>query len=335
MGKAEIVRIWRDVDRAVFDGEIRPLGEPAVLRGIVRQWPATQAAMRSDEALVDHVGRFDAGRPLSTYVGAPSIKGRFFYREDVRGFNFDRGEAPFRAVARKLIDDREAGTGPAVYTGAAAADAYFPGFAEANTMPLLDRVMPRLWIGNAVTISTHYDVADNIACVVAGRRRFTLFPPKEVANLYVGPLEHTISGQPVSMVDPDAPDLDRFPRFAKAQEAALTADLEPGDAIYIPTLWWHHVRSAERFNLLVNYWWSEERDGSAFECLIHGLLAIRDLPVSEREAWRAFFDHFVFRPPSDAANHLPVEARGVLGPRSPARTRLIREFLARAVNRAR
>ena len=202
-------------------------------------------------------------------------------------------------------------------------------------MPLLDGVPPRLWIGNAVTISTHYDVADNIACVVAGRRRFTLFPPEQVGNLYVGPLEHTISGQPVSMVDLDAPDHDRFPRFAEAQAAALVADLEPGDAIYVPTLWWHHVRSAERFNLLVNYWWSGERDGSAFECLMHGLLAIRDLPEAERESWRAFFDHFVFRPPADAVEHLPVEARGVLGPRSPARASLIREFLVRALTRRR
>ncbi|HEX8555798.1 MAG TPA: cupin-like domain-containing protein, partial [Sphingomonas sp.] len=173
------------------------------------------------------------------------------------------------------------------------------------------------------------------ACVVAGRRRFTLFPPSQVANLYVGPLEHTISGQPVSMVDLDAPDFDRFPRFADAQQSALIADLDPGDALYVPSLWWHHVKSAERFNLLVNYWWSEERDGSAFECLIHGLLAIRDLPERERESWRAFFDHFVFRPPPDAVAHLPVEACGVLGPRSPARTNLIREFLLRALTRRR
>ena len=326
---------WHGVTRAIFEEEIRPAGKPAVLRGIVADWPATQAARQSDEALVAHVAQFDAGRPLSTYVGAPAIKGRFFYRDNLRDFNFDRGEAPFRAVADKLLRERTVAEGPAVYTGAAAADAFFPGFAWANPLPLLDGVTPRLWIGNAVTVSTHYDVADNIACVVAGRRRFTLFPPAEVGNLYVGPLEHTISGQPVSMVDLDAPDFARFPRFAQALETAQVAELEPGDAIYVPTLWWHHVRSSDRFNLLVNYWWSEERDGSAFECLIHGLLAIRDLPASEREAWRAFFDHFVFRPPKDAMAHLPVEARGVLGPRSAARSGLIREFLLRGLTRRR
>ncbi|HEX8555424.1 MAG TPA: cupin-like domain-containing protein, partial [Sphingomonas sp.] len=159
MTGAGMVQEWRGVTRETFEKEIRPSGRPALLRALAADWPATQAALRSDEALVEHVAAFDAGRPLSTYVGAPSIKGRFFYREDVRGFNFDRGQASFLAVARKLLADRASGSGPAIYTGAAAADEFFPGFAQANRMPLLDGVMPRLWIGNAVTISTHYDVA--------------------------------------------------------------------------------------------------------------------------------------------------------------------------------
>ena len=328
------VREWRDVDRRRFDEEIVPAGEPAVLRGVAAHWPVVAAGLQSPEALANSLLSFGSARPLSTYVGPPGIGGRFFYRDDMRGLNFDRGSAPLRNVLAQLLADAPDGLGPAIYSGAAAASDHFPGFALANPMPLLDaEIMPRLWIGNAVTISTHYDVASNIACVAAGDRRFRLFPPEQVANLYVGPLENTISGQPVSMVDPVDPDLTRYPRFADALATMRVVDLAPGDALYLPSLWWHHVQSFGRLNLLVNYWWTEPNDGSAFECLIHGLLAIRDLPARERVAWRAFFDHFVFEHDDAAAAHLPEHARGVLGARSPARAALIRDFLVGSLSR--
>ena len=171
--------------------------------------------------------------------------------------------------------------------------------------------------------------------MAAGSRRFTLFPPEQVANLYVGPLENTISGQPVSMVDPLAPDLDRFPRYREALEHAAVVDLEPGDAILIPPLWWHHVRATSRFNLLVNYWWNAPSDASAFDAMVHGLLAIRDLPASERAAWRAFYNHFIFDADEDSVAHLPEHARGILGAPSRWRTATIRDFLLRGFSRAR
>lgn len=327
------VRTWDSVSRDVFEQEIVPLRQPAVMRGLVDTWPVIAAGRRSARGLVDYLAKHDSGAPLSTYVGAPAIGGRFFYRDDMRGFNFDRGSAPFRAVADMLLDDAS-GTGPSIYSGAAVATNHFPTFAAENLMPLLDgTVAPRLWIGNAVTVSTHYDLADNIACVAAGNRRFTLFPPDQVGNLYVGPLENTISGQPVSMVDPLAPDLARYPRFAEAAAQAWSAELTPGDAIYVPTMWWHHVRSTAPFNLLVNYWWSAPNDGSAFEALIHAMLAIRNRPAEERANWRAFFDHYVFdADPGDAA-HLPAHARGILGPSSPERTAMMRDFLMRGLAR--
>ena len=166
--------------------------------------------------------------------------------------------------------------------------------------PLLppELARPRIWIGNRSEVSAHFDLSDNIACVVAGRRRFTLFPPDQVANLYVGPLDHTMAGQPASMVPLKAPDLERFPRFREALAAARTAELEPGDAIYIPTLWWHHVEALSAFNVLVNYWWEDPSRfaGGAFEAMVHGIMAVSYLPPERRRAWRAMFDHYVLRP---------------------------------------
>ncbi len=330
------VREWRDVTRAQFEGAILSLAEPAVLRGAVSAWPATLAGRRSPADLVDYLTRHASAEPLPTYVGSPSIEGRFFYADDLHGFNFDRGTAPFAAVSAMLLAGIDDPAAPAIYSGAAAAGDHFPTFAADNPMPLLDTaIMPRLWIGNATTVSTHYDNSTNIACVVAGTRRFTLFPPEQVRNLYIGPLENTISGQPVSMVNPIAPDLARFPKYEEALRHSFSVDLEPGDAILIPPLWWHHVQATAPFNLLVNYWWSAPADASAFDAMIHAMLAIRDLPSNERQAWRAFFDHFVFDADADDVAHLPDHARGILGEASKWRTGMIRDFLLRNLSRAR
>ena len=135
----------------------------------------------------------------------------------------------------------------------------------------LKRVDPRIWVGNASRIAPHYDMAANVAVVVAGRRRFTLFPPEQIANLYVGPVERTVAGQPTSMVDPDNPDLDRFPRFAEAQRHAQVVELGLGDAIYIPPMWWHHVRAEGALNILVNYWFAQSADRYPFAALMLAL----------------------------------------------------------------
>ncbi len=156
---------------------------------------------------------------------------------------------------------------------------------------------------------------------VAGRRRFTLFPPEQIANLYPGPLEQTPAGTPVSMVDLAAPDLAAYPRFAAAWASAQEATLEPGDAVYIPYCWWHAVQSLGAVNALVNYWWSEGQQpgmGGAYDALLHAIMAIKHLPPDQREVWRTWFDFYVFEAAGDPAAHLPLAARGALGPPDPA-----------------
>ena len=203
-----------------------------------------------------------------------------------------------------------------------------PGFERDNRLGLLPPPLeaPRIWIGNESAVSPHFDESDNVACVVAGRRRFTLFPPEQVGNLYVGPLDFTMAGQPASMVDLRSPDFAAHPRFADAIAAAATADLEPGDAIYIPALWWHGVEALSRF---VNYWWRDVAPdaGTGMEVLAHGILGLAALPAAHRRAWREMFDHYVFREQGDPAAHLPVERRGILGPPTTELRRKIRRFL--------
>jgi hypothetical protein len=109
--------------------------------------------------------------------------------------------------------------------------------------------------------------------------------------------------------------------------------LGPGDAIYIPPLWWHHVESLDSFNVLVNYWWHDSAGegvsaDSAFDALLHGILSIRNLPPATRRAWAALFEHYLFGAQDTAVSHIPTERHGILGNLTPIQSTALREHLA-------
>ena len=325
---------WQGVDAATFHNEIIPRDRPAVLKGLVTHWPVVQAARQSPQTLHDYLRAHDGGQPTQTYVAPADIKGVFFYREDMTGLNFQRVQQPLHATVAAILAQMDQPNPPAIYAPAAAA-ALLPAFARENRLDILDAgVMPRLWAGNAVTAATHYDMSDGVACVAAGRKRFTFFPPEQLPNLYIGPLDMAPGGLPTSMVKVAEPDLGRYPRFAEALAAAEVAELEPGDAVFIPNMWWHNVESLDPLNLLVNYWWFEGTRGPAspFAALAMGLMAITELPASRREIWRRMFDHYVFRSKGDPVPYLPQDKRGMLGAMNPhlesyLRTQIVRSLI--------
>ena len=327
------IREWRGVDAKTFREEIATRYEPAVLRGVVADWPAVRRALESPAALCDYLAAHDRGATLDAIRTPPSAKGRIFYNEALSGFNFTRERATVTQILERISKYAAMANPPAVAAQSALLSGCLPGFAAENAMPLLDdSVQPRIWLGNAVVTPAHFDESGNIAAVVAGRRRFTLFPPEQISNLYIGPLDFAPTGTPISLVSFREPDLARFPRFRDALAAAQVAELAPGDALYIPKLWWHHVESLERLNVLVNYWWkgnpAAPRDGaSALDCLYHCLLNFEHLAPAERAAWGAIFEHYVFNAKSDPAAHIPAARRGVLGTISAERAREIRAFL--------
>ena len=314
--------------------EIIPRDRPAVLKGLVSHWPILRAAAESPQALSRYIGDRDLGRALRVSVGPPQIKGFFFYRDDLRGLNFEFATQPFHAVLARIVACMHEPNPPALYTGAASVEKNFRELARENTLAILDRPASSwLWLGNAVTMPTHYDPLDGINCIIAGRKRFTFFPPDQLQNLYVGPLEHAPGGQPTSLVRLSAPDLERYPRFARALAAAEVAEVEPGDAVFLPNLWWHNVESLEPLNLSMNFWWFDaiEWEAEPFAALALGLLAITPLPASRREAWRAMFDHYVFQTGGDPIPYVPREYRGMLGPMTPELAQRMRTLLIRAL----
>ncbi len=314
--------------------ELVGAAEPVILRGLVRDWAVVAAARDGTASLVAFLKTLGSGAAAHCLVGHPAIGGRFFYARDMAGLNFGRRDATVADLLDQLT--RQAGDAAplAIAMQSAPTSEVLPGFASRHPMPLLEAdVPPRIWIGNAVSVATHYDSNDNIACVVAGRRRFTLFPPDQAANLYMGPFELTPAGTPVSMVDVDAPDFDRYPRYEEALKHARTAELEPGDAIFIPYLWWHAVRSLDPTSILVNYWWSDCPVPTApAQAMLHALLAFRDLPPARRAAWRALIDHLVFADDAGQAMHLPEQVRGVMGAVSPEMRRELHRAIAAALH---
>jgi len=327
---------YREVDGAMFRQTIRPGAQPAVLRGLAARWPAVAAARRSDQDFIDYIRRFASPRPVGTIVGQPDIDGRFFYNEDMSALNFQRGTSNLQEFFEWLLRNRDNAKPHAVAIQSEPIAETFPGFDRDNRIDLLGSdVIPRAWVGNRIRVAPHYDLYENLGIVVAGRRRFILFPPGQLKNLYVGPFELTPAGTPISMVDPLKPDLDRYPRFAEAMKVAQTAELEPGDAIYIPFHWWHGVDSLEPVNLFVNYWWNDRRPdlGSPYSALLHALYAVKALPDDQRQVWRKVFDHYIFGVNGDPVEHLPPQARGMLGELDAGQLELMRAALRQTLER--
>lgn len=309
---------WHDVDEQLLRGEILGSYRPAILRGFVKHWPAVTLAAGSPEDICRYLAACDSGHPVDALLAGAPEKGRLFYQDDMNGFNFARRKLPVSAVIEQLARYSQFENPPSVAVQSALIDDCLPRFARENVVPFLDpAVRPRIWLGNTITTPAHFDESNNLACVVAGRRRFTLFPPEQVGNLYIGPLDFAPTPTPISMVDFNAPDFERYPRFREALAAAQVAELGPGDALYIPTLWWHHVQSNGVLNILVNYWWKAAGSAaSPFEVMVGCMQAMRDMAPEHRAAWAAMFQHYVFDA-RDPAAHIPAHKRGVLSKTRP------------------
>jgi hypothetical protein len=302
---------------AQFSREVIEPCLPVVMRGLVGGWPVVHAATRSAEDFQDYLARFDNGGEADVFVGDPKIAGKYYYTSDLKGFNFERRRMRLADAVTAMVATQDRSGEPTMYVGSVPVNDYLPGFADQNVLQVLAaHVLPRIWLGHASNVSAHFDAYDNVACVVAGARRFTLYPPEAIEGLYVGPLDNTMAGQPVSLAASAPADEEKYPLFRKIKEQALCAELEPGDGIYIPKLWWHQIESTALFNGLINYWWDAFASGpdAPYTGLLLSMIAISERPAPERQAWKAYFDHYVFRSSGHPLKHLAAEHHGMLGP---------------------
>ena len=182
---------------------------PVILRGLVKDWPVVQAAQVSDQAVCEYpavlFGRIitHARRPSSR---PPPVLPRRHGRAHLRAPADRTSSTACACCSRTPLTPRPL---PSTWTPCPAR--LLAAVGEALQPPLMPSGDAAHLIGNAVRVQTHFDLAQNLACVVAGRRRFTLFLPEQLPNLYIGPIDFTPAGPPVSMVDLEAPDHDRYP----------------------------------------------------------------------------------------------------------------------------
>lgn len=320
----------RDITLADLSDDLLGSEQPLVIRGLVSDWPAVKHGLESTDRMVEYLQEFDSNNEVTAFYSPPEAAGRIFYNENMTGFNFEYQRMKLGEAVQQIRSHLDLASPPSLYVGSTNVDHWLPGFRDQNDLPIshLDP-LASIWIGNQTRVAAHYDFPSNIACAVAGRRRVIVFPPEQLKNLYVGPLDFTPAGQAISLVDFDAPDYKRFPKFREAVNTAQTAVLEPGDAIIVPSMWWHHLEALDGFNVLVNYWWrnSPSHMGPPLSVLQHALLGLRDLPEIQRKQWREVFDFYVFDPDAKNFEHIPETARGILNPVDQQTAQQIRKML--------
>jgi hypothetical protein len=310
-----------DLEPARFQSEIVHACRPVVIRGLIGGWPIVKAARESPRAFKEYLAPLDAGERVEVFIGDPSIRGKYYYNPGLQGFNFERRMVKLMDAVDCILEGIDRPDERSIYVGSVPTASCLPRFVAENPTPLAATgAGPRIWLGTAANISSHYDTTDNLACVIAGRRRFTLYSPELIGRLYVGPLDNTMAGPPVSLAaSAPAGSENQYPLFAEIRDQALKVELEAGDALYLPKLWWHQVESTAPFNGLVNYWWDAFSTGpdAPYTSLLLAMITIAERPPVERQAWKAFFDHYVFRTNGHPLAHLPPEHHGLLGPLKP------------------
>ncbi|HZJ35688.1 MAG TPA: cupin-like domain-containing protein [Gillisia sp.] len=99
--------------------------------------------------------------------------------------------------------------------------------------------LPVLFVGGeGAKVVMHYDMdlANNFHFNFAGEKKVILYPPSQTKYLYKVPYSIVSMEQ----IDMEHPDFKRYPALLKAKGYEVT--LKPGDALFIPSKWWHFIK---------------------------------------------------------------------------------------------
>lgn len=320
------------------------------MKGLVNEWPLVKASQNNDlnngeddarNAVIESLSEHDSLNPFLVYIANHDIDAKFSYNESCTGFNYESKRSDFKQVISHIQSQIDNPEHDYLYINSLRLDQGFPSLAASHSLnfnhPEFDANQPvaKIWLGTESVAAAHFDLPRNIACCVHGKRRFTLFKPEQVENLYPGPLSPTPGGQVVTMTDLSKPDFDKFPKLKTALANAYVVDMEPGDALYYPSMWWHQVQALDRFNVMINFWWmsAPAHMGNPMDVLSHGMMSLRDRSESEKKAWKSLFDYYVFGDSAQVVAHLPEQSQGALAPMDEMSARRMRAMLLNNLNR--
>ena len=220
---------------------------PVVVTGVVSEWPALRRW--TDAYLLDKLGSARCALSLPT-------QGLFC---DVERGRVEHRYGPYAGVARRLLSDEPADRGGIYIMNQALTGPFAALGADVAWPPYVPDDVRRgaqswchLWIGPAGTLTpAHYDGAHTLFAQLRGTKRFWLIAPEHYERLYpVGIGSDMPHNSRIG--DLERADVRRFPRLAEVR--AYEVDVAPGELLFIPTFWWHQVRSLTS-SISVNFWW--------------------------------------------------------------------------------
>jgi hypothetical protein len=197
-----------------FRGTYLKTATPVVITGLASDWPAVRDWSH------DYLQRHGGSSPCSVQVSRRGVRGfeTLPFAGTVRAILGDRGPTEryiFRHPLAHLPRELRAAVG--------SLDAYMgAGGLVPRRLEWVIKDGERLWIGPAGTVSdVHFDLGHNLFTQIVGRKHFRLFAPSPSAPLH----GHSID-----------------------------VDLHPGEILFLPQLWWHHVRALDASVSLSSFW---------------------------------------------------------------------------------
>lgn len=202
---------------------------PIVMRKVTANWPAMKKWSFE----------FFAGLSLPKRV--------FLEKDNVMQGTPQYEELDYGDYIRRMMDDSADHTGQAGYLSVFKIFRAFPDLKDDVDFSIFSQHKLKNtvagWIGPAGTVTGyHIDWGDNVFAQICGRKEIRLVAPKDSKYMY--PCNRLDEGTTSSEVDADRYDPRRHPLFQKAHQCHIV--LHPGDILFIPRGWWHHVRSLDK-----------------------------------------------------------------------------------------
>jgi lysine-specific demethylase 8 len=255
---SEVERVRRPpVDRFVRDYLLPQ--KPVVITGALDDWPALA---RWDE---DYLRRTVGSRRLRVEALTEREKPGYFGRQS------EPQTMDFCEYLSAVFADQRV---PRLYLGGIpipgalgdlALDVRMPEYVQGASKPV-----PYFWLGaGRSTTQLHFDINNNFHALLRGRKTVILFAPDQSRGLY--PTSVFSPRRHFSRVRLEEPDFEAFP--ALRQATGCRAVIERGDMLFLPSLWWHEVRTEEP-SIAVNFWWGLNRYGNRLAWLY-----LRELPL--------------------------------------------------------
>ncbi|TIB06402.1 hypothetical protein E3P96_00466 [Wallemia ichthyophaga] len=138
-----------------------------------------------------------------------------------------------------------------------------------------------VWMGGPESVtSLHHDPYENIYVVVRGTKTFNLFPPTEEyclgfekyrrgkyirdasGKLIVEAQDEHVPWTPIDPCLSKEENIARVPQYKHSR--CMTVTVNEGDALYLPSGWFHHVLQSGDPCIAINYWFDQSYEGEQY-----------------------------------------------------------------------